>query len=339
MKKLEKFEKFVVRKINRKVLIDKTLTIFMANLGLDVSKAITLTTTGTSEAVTIIVDRLTIGDSTSVLLSGQTSILVTEDFINNGIVRYTSCTSHAIINFLQTGDMTFKSNNAEFCNLVIDKSDGGITVSDTLNISGNITVLNGDFANSASLTTGTMIVNDTWNLNGPACICQNLTITEKGSLNAQGHAISIAGNWTTAGDFIPDNNIVIFNGLSEQNLSIYGASRQLTFASLKLNCSYLNLQAPLFVEHDLQVLSGTLDANGHDIFTSGNWKNEDHFFHSESDVYLNAASGEHTLRQTDSFYNMTIGVTGGRTTIRLLSSVTIENQLNILPHNISLINN
>ncbi|KPA11734.1 hypothetical protein MHK_008085 [Candidatus Magnetomorum sp. HK-1] len=124
-----------------------------------------------------------------------------------------------------------------------------------------------------------------------------------------------------------------FNGQKLQTLSGSNISNNLIFFDLTLNGSELRLNNDLIILNNLSIITGTFDANDHDIFTSGNWSNDDHFVHSDRTVYLNAKSGEKTLSQKDYFHNLTIGVTGGETTIRLLSSITIENKLRIMSGN------
>ncbi|KPA15092.1 conserved hypothetical protein, membrane [Candidatus Magnetomorum sp. HK-1] len=305
---------------------------------LDISKAVIITTAETTEPVNITLDSLTIGTNGGLLLSDKTNLNVAKNFTNNGTARYSSCMNSPLFKFFNSGDWTFKSNNFILCNLLINKNSG-ITALDALSIAGSLTILSGDFINAEELTANNVYVDDTWNLNNSATINNNLTITEKGKVDSNGHSMTIKGDWINAGTFTPDENIVTFNGTSAQKLSDNNTGKNLVFDNMLFDGTELTLQTNLVVAENLTVTSGTINTNGFDIHTAGNWTNNDTFIHTDSHVYLNASSDEHTLKQTDPFYNLTIGVSGGKATIRLLSSVYIENRLDILSQSTLDVNN
>jgi len=105
---------------------------------------------------------------------------------------------------------------------------------------------------------------------------------------------------------------------------------------------YLEAQATILKDLVINE-NGKLYSQDNPIHIAGSWINNGAFIpgkalvtfngHSDRTVYLNAESGEKTLSQKDYFHNLTIGVTGGETTIRLLSSITIENKLHIMSGN------
>ena len=296
---------------------------------LNIAKAITLSTVEASEPVTIITDDLIVSDQTGVVLNDQTILSIAGNLTNNGIIRYESCSPQSRIIFNQTGDKTLKSNGMTACHMIIDKP-GSITTVDTLSLAGSLTVLSGEFTNSSEMTVSHLIINDTVYLNGQTTITSDLLITENGKLDAQDATIHIAGDWRNNGTFIPQESQAEFIGQAQQVVSCSEFSNQLNFYDFTLNGSSIKMDNDLVILNNLSVITGIMDTNSHDIFTGGNWSNDGNFVHSERTVYLNATSGDKTLAQTDYFYNMTIGVSGGQASIHLLSSITIENNLHIL---------
>ena len=79
---------------------------------LNVSKEITLTTQGHTDAVTIVTDNLTIGVTGTVLLNGQTSVIISQNLTNLGSIRYLNCASNPSIQFVGSNHSTITSNHA-----------------------------------------------------------------------------------------------------------------------------------------------------------------------------------------------------------------------------------
>jgi hypothetical protein len=296
---------------------------------LNIAKAITVSTAETSDPVTIVVDDLIVSDQTIVLLNSQTIISVAENITNNGTISYDSCSPRSVIIFDQTGDKTFKSNDMIVCHMIIDKHSG-ITAVDSLSIAGSLTVLNGDFTNGSAMTVNHWVIHDSVYLGNQTTITGDLLITENGKLDAQAASIRIAGDWCNNGTFIPQASQITFNGQTQQVISSSDLSKQHIFNDFILNGASIKLKNDLVILNNLSIITGILDANDQDIFTGGNWSNDANFVHSNRTVYLNASNGDKTLAQTDNFYNMTIGISGGHAIIRLLSSITIENNLRIM---------
>ena len=95
-----------------------------------------MSTAETSEQVTIVVEDWIVSDQTDVLLNNQTTLSIAQNFTNNGMMRYVSCTPHSVIILNQTGNRTFKGNNMTICNMLIDKQQNGVTALDSLSIAG-----------------------------------------------------------------------------------------------------------------------------------------------------------------------------------------------------------
>jgi hypothetical protein len=305
----------------------------------DITKDITITTATPSEAITVVTTDLSIGSNARVILSSQFQTYIAGNFTNNGFLQYQSCSDTSNMAFDQSGDMTLQANGAELCSVIIDKNSG-ITTLDALNIANSLTIVNGDFTNDYELSVERICVDGNWLLNAPVTITDDLIISENGHLDAQGNVIKIGGDWTNQGTFIPRDNRVCFNGTGTQLLTESGTNGSFPFDYLQVNkTGTLNLQTDLIVSKDLTVTSGSLNANGFNIYAAGNWENQSGFAHSEKEVFLNASSGEYTLKQSDPFYNMTIGTYDGKTTIRLKSSITVDNRLTIKDTNTLDLNN
>ena len=216
-----------------------------------------------------------------------------------------------------------------FCNIVIDKDNGSVTSLDDLIIQ-KLIINNGQFVNNMSFFSGEVEINDSWLMGAEVRIVNNFLIMPQGQVNAQGNTIQIDRDWNCEGEFIHGNNQVMFK-FDETNQSISG---NCAFYDLYLDNTNLSLQSHLTIQHHLINNNSTLNANGYDIYLGGNWETDNgHFIHGNGHVYLNTVSGDHSLDQDDSFYNLTIGTPDTQGSIQLEKAIRVDNQLSIIKNN------
>lgn len=106
----------------------------------------------------------------------------------------------------------------------------------------------------------------------PATITSLLTIDAGSTFDANGLDLTLNGNFSCLGNFVPNGNTTFFSGSSTQTVT--GNSNTINFYNLdKTNNNTLNLSgttAPLLVQNDLFIRGGILAANGNNIKVKGN---------------------------------------------------------------------
>ena len=92
-------------------------------------------------------------------------------------------------------------------------------------------------------------------LNAPLSVAGNVTIQANTTLDPGSAVLSVGGDWSCSGTFIPNVSEVIFNGSGAQSI---GAS---TFHDLDINkpSGTATLAGNLLVDVDADISSGTLD--------------------------------------------------------------------------------
>ncbi|MFA6610568.1 MAG: hypothetical protein WCT15_06960, partial [Candidatus Omnitrophota bacterium] len=152
---------------------------------------------------------------------------------------------------------------------------------------------------------GSAVLQDTLDVNGSINIAQ-------GNLNANGKAITLAGDWVNAGTFTHGNNTVTFNGTSNQNVT----SNSQPFYNVTVNKASGSavLLDPLSVTNDLTISYGTLNANGKAITLGGNWTNTGTFTHGNNTVTFNGAGTQVFIPGSSNFYNI---IHSGAGTLRI----------------------
>ncbi len=137
--------------------------------------------------------------------------------------------------------------------------------------------------------------------------CNNLKIDSEKTLTVVDNLnITVAGNWTNNGTFVPGKGTVFFNGTS----AISGTTLSHNFNSVTVNSSK-SLTAP----------SGNMNIGG-------NWINNGTFIHNNGTVTFNGIADQNMTTGTGSpFYNLTIQ--NSSTGITLLDNVTVSKTLTL----------
>ncbi|WP_282037815.1 hypothetical protein [Saccharicrinis aurantiacus] len=108
----------------------------------------------------------------------------------------------------------------------------------------------------------------------------NSGVAESSNFDANGLDVTIEGNFTNHGNYIPSGNTSIFNGESEQYIA--GLSPT-SFAYLqKDNTNTLQLSQSIIVSNDIELLVGIISDNGNSIQVKGNVYNYGEFAHATS---------------------------------------------------------
>ena len=113
----------------------------------------------------------------------------------------------------------------------------------------------------------------------PATITQLLDIKPGATFDANGLNLTLKGDFTAMGTYVPNRNTTFFSGSTTQTVTGNGST--LTFYSLdKTAANTLNLSgssAPLLVENELLMRGGTLAAGANNITAKGNVLNSGRF--------------------------------------------------------------
>ena len=213
-----------------------------------------------------------------------------------------------------TGSSPTISGSPAFSSLEVDVS-GTLTASAALDISGTLTLTNGGF----SPATGTSLHH--------VSIGSGTTLTAP--LDGD---LTVSGDWTNNGTFVPNGSMVTFNGTQAQKIQ---GSHATSFTNLVMNgysvvattalsvANQLNLQAGDFQPFDgssiqdvvigaVAVLKGPADNGGNPgvLSVNGNWTNQNTsgngFVAGNSQVKFSGA-GTHTLSGKTSFNALDLG--------------------------------
>ncbi len=149
-----------------------------------------------------------------------------------------------------TGSVTYNGLNNQligtvsYNNLLINKAAAIASISNPLNIGGNLTVVAGEINNLSNTTiSGNVTIN-------PGAILQNFSI------------LHIGGNWLNNGSFTATSASIFFDGTGTQTIS------SSTFNNLNINKpvgSVAELTGNIGIKGDLNVLSGTLNTKTFDF--------------------------------------------------------------------------
>jgi hypothetical protein len=137
--------------------------------------------------------------------------------------------------------------------------------------------------------------------------CNNLKIDSGKTLTVVDNLnLTLTGNWTNNGTFVPGKGTVFFNGTS----AITGTTASHNFYNVTINSSK-SLTAP----------------NGN-INIGGNWLNNGSFVHNNGTVTLNGIADQNMTSGTSSpFYNLTIQ--NSSTGVTLLDNATVSKTLTL----------
>ncbi|MEA2042946.1 MAG: putative Ig domain-containing protein [Bacteroidota bacterium] len=106
----------------------------------------------------------------------------------------------------------------------------------------------------------------------PATIEENLTISANTILDADGNTMTLTkGNFINNGSFIHNNNIVLFAGLSDQE--IQGSSLTAFYQLTKQGTNKLTLQSNITIEDDLRIENGNFLDNSNEVSLYGDLYN------------------------------------------------------------------
>lgn len=195
------------------------------------------------------------------------------------------------VKFAGTGQITLSGSSAPTFGVIeiSNTNASGITPVSDWTILGNLTVLNGSIFHagtgrtinvSGNITnngtfeggTSTVIMNDTAVIGGIGTTTfNNLTIASADSALTD---FSITGNFVNNGYFDATGYTVTFSGSTASAIS--GSNTPIPFDGFVVSktANTVTLNANISIGQDLTVNSGsTLDANGSNIFLSGDWNN------------------------------------------------------------------
>jgi hypothetical protein len=146
----------------------------------------------------------------------------------------------------------------------------------------------------------------TFTLDGSITALNDLTITS-GTLDADGKAITVGGNWNNAGGIFVhgDAGTVIFNGTGAHNITSSGSPfYNVTFNNAAGTWKLLDM---FDADNNLRIASGTLDANGKNIYVGGNWNNAGGaYIHNNNLVTFDGDSLQNITSGGSSFRDITI---------------------------------
>ncbi len=158
---------------------------------------------------------------------------VTGNWTNNGTLEAGTSTVH----FTGSGNNTLGGISTNtFYNLLISKqSDGSVTASGTLEVTNQLTVVEGSFTSASDY---------------------HDVLIEASGLLVLANDISVSGNWTNNGTFTPETNTVTFNGTAMQTLD---GSTETGFYSLTTdNLAGVQLGNNQAVSHLLTLAGGII---------------------------------------------------------------------------------
>ena len=148
----------------------------------------------------------------------------------NGTVTYTGSRAQHV-----AGGLTYN-------NLSFDKPAGIATLTNLATVLGNLVVTNAG----------------TFSVKSPLSITRNVTLYANATLDGDGAALAVRGDWTRIGTFTAGNGTVEFNGSGPQSIG------STVFHDLTINKSAGTATATgnLTINGDLNVASGNLDLGG-----------------------------------------------------------------------------
>lgn len=221
-------------------------------------------------------------------------------------------------------------NGAADLGYVNTGTSGGSVTGGTLQIGNSITPLSQTMRVNSSYPLGNLLVNSS---NATAQLISNhLTVIRDvniaaGTLNANSRNITLSGNWTDAGNFIPGTDTVFFigNSITQTITKTTGE----TFDQLQLSGSALKLLGgPVSTLRELVINSGTtldVSTNNHNLFVGRNWVNDGTFIQQNGTMEMNGTTAS-TLggSSVSTFRNLTINNAAG---ISLAQSQRLEGTL------------
>ena len=148
------------------------------------------------------------------------------------------------------------------------------------------------------------------------------------TVNSSADTVKLGGNWSNSGTYTHGNSALIFQGLNSQNLISGGTSigKRLYCLQIDKNATAnVNLSGnDLYLENDLQLVSGRLDAGSRDISVKGDWRNTGGEFVSSTGQVIFVGNENDTITTNgDSFYDLTLNV--GTGSITADDNIRVEN--------------
>ncbi len=162
-------------------------------------------------------------------------------------------------------------------------------------------------------------------------VVNGITISSGAQLivDSQADTVVLSGNWTNNGNYTHGNSMVVFDGTNSQNLVSGGTTTGKRFYNLKINkdaTSSLSLSNDIYVEKDIEIASGRLDAGSRDITIKGDWKNSGgEFVNSNGQVTFVGSETDTITTNGDSFYDLSINASSGN--IIANDNIRVENDL------------
>jgi len=145
----------------------------------------------------------------------------------------------------------------------------------------------------------------------PIDIDNNLTI-KNGHLDSGGIDFPVGGNWTNdnASYFEHKNNTITFDGNSEDKDQVISSNGVNKFYNVVIDNADNDISLDgdrFYIENDLDIDAGNLDANTEDIMIEGDWTNGSGTFDaSNKTVYFRGDIDQQVISDGDAFYNLTL---------------------------------
>ena len=247
------------------------------------------------------------------------SVIVSGTWTNSGTFTHNSGT----ITFDRQGSQVITNNGTgstkQFYNVTIDNNesspaDGTDVDSDAMNVTGTLTVTDGQFQPATSSDFA------------------NVTISSNGILKPDASAsITVSGDWTNSGTFTHNSGTVTFDLGNEQDLTP-GSSSFYNLTTATTNNDVTIQGGDLTISNDLTIASSTtLDAGSNrGILIAGDWSNSGTFTAQNGTVTFNGSTAQ-SISGSNTFYDLTINNTDNTNKVDASSSssLTVQDDLSI----------
>lgn len=227
------------------------------------------------------------------------------NWTNNG----TFTNNGGTVVFDGTGAQTLTSGGSTFNILTVNGTANTVTTQDNLTTVAGVNVTAGILDISAGADT--LTIGGTLNVNGGTLTATNGSIDANGDVSVSlggtltspdsGGTFTVFGNWTNSATVTNLLGTVVFDGTGTQTVTSGGSA----FNSLTVNGTGNTVQLLdlLDVNSNLNITSGTLNANTQNINIAGNWVNADTFTASTGTVDFDGAGAQQNVTSGGSAFN------------------------------------
>ena len=145
----------------------------------------------------------------------------------------------------------------------------------------------------------------------PIDVNNNVTISN-GDLNSSGIDFPVGGNWYNynSSTYTHNRNTITFDGNGEDKDQIIYNNTLNKFFNVVIDNAENDISLNnnrLYIENDLNINAGNLDANTQDIMIEGDWFNQGGTFDAKNKtVYFRGANDQQLICDGDAFYNLSL---------------------------------